>query len=347
MASGKKEPIRTAVAGLGRAGWHMHVSTIRGRKDFVLTDVIDLEEKRLEEARAEFGCRTFRSWSKFLRETDAELVVVATQSKDHARQSIQALRAGLHVLVEKPIATRVRDADRMIAQAKESRRVLTVHQSVRHTPEAEHIREVMRSGVLGRVFMIKRGGYGFSRRRDWQVLRKYGGGQLNNNGVHIIDQVVQLLDSPVKEVFGDLQQILNPGDAEDHVKVVIRAESGMVADIEVTTACALPLPAWVLMGSRGTLVSDGKTSHLRYQKAKKLPPLRPEDSTMVASRSYGTGEVIEFVEKTVPSSRPVKRSFYDHLHATIREGKPVYVTPESARQVLYVLRQARRGTPFA
>ena len=347
MATGKKQPIRTAVAGLGRAGWNMHVAAVRGRKDFVLTDVIDLEEKRREEARAEFGCRTFRSWSKFLRESDAELVVVATQSKDHARQSLQALKAGLHVLVEKPMATRVRDADRMIAQAKESGRVLTVHQSVRHTPEAEHIRDVMRSGVLGRVFMIKRGGYGFGRRRDWQVLRKYGGGQLNNNGVHIIDQVVHLLDSPVKDVFGDLQQILNPGDAEDHVKVVIRAESGMVADVEVTTACALPLPAWVLMGSRGTLVSDGKTSHLRYYKAKKLPPLRPEDSTMVASRSYGIGEVIEFVEKSVPASLPVKRNFYDHLYDSIRKGKPLYVTPESSREVLYVLQQARRGTPFA
>ena len=117
MATGKKQPIRTAVAGLGRAGWNMHVAAVRGRKDFVLTDVIDLEEKRREEARAEFGCRTFRSWSKFLRESDAELVVVATQSKDHARQSLQALKAGLHVLVETPMATRVRDADRMIAQA--------------------------------------------------------------------------------------------------------------------------------------------------------------------------------------------------------------------------------------
>ena len=345
MAKGKSEPIRMAVAGLGRAGWSLHVAAIRGRKDFVLTEVMDLEEARLAEAQAEFGCRTFQDWKTFIKASEAELVVVATQSHDHAPMSLQALAAGKHVLVEKPMATRLSDVDKLIAAAKKSRKLLTVHQSARFYPDYLQVQEILRSGVLGRVFEIKRGGYGFARRNDWQTLRKYGGGQLNNNGVHLIDQVVQLLDSPVTAVFGDLQQILNPGDVEDHVKVVFRAESGMLAEVEITQS-ALPQPAWVVLGTRGTLISDGETFRLRYVVGK-LKPLKPIDAKAVAGRRYGTGEKIEFKEETLPAAITPKRNFYDCLYDSIRKGKPLYVTPESVRNTMEVMRLARKGTQFA
>ena len=347
MAKAKSGPVTMAVAGLGRAGWNIHVSAIRGRKDFVLTEVMDLDESRLSEAEAEFGCCTYRDWGKFLRESKAELVVVATQSQDHARMSWQALEAGKNVLVEKPMATRLRDIDRMIAAAEASGKLLTVHQSARMAPEYWFIQDVVRSGVLGRIFSIKHGSYGFGRRNDWQTLRKYGGGQLNNNGVHIIDQVVQLIDSPITQVFGDLQQVLNPGDCEDHVKVVFRAENGVVADIEITTACALPLPSWVLMGTRGTLISDGTNARLRYTEAKKLPALKPIDSIAAVGRKYGTGENLTFTEETRPASLTPPKNFYDYLYDSLRKGKPLLVTPESSQRTMQVMQLARKCTPFA
>ncbi len=151
----------------------------------------------------------------------------------------------------------------------------------------------------------------------------------------------------MKDVWGDLKQIINPGDADDHIKVVLRAESGLVAEVELTYACALPLPAWVVMGSRGTLVSDGTTSRIRYTKARRLPKMKATDSHMVATRTYGSGETIEFEEKTMPSRLEPKRRFYDYLRESIRKGKPLFVTPESVRQVMWVIQQARKGTPFA
>jgi len=346
MAKGKSGAITVGVAGLGRAGWDIHVAAMRGRKDFVITDVVDLEQARLAEAKAEFGCRTYKEWKRFLRESDCELVVVATQSHDHARQSIEALRAGRHVLVEKPMATSLRDVDRMIAARDETGRLLTIHQSARFAPDYLHIQEVMKSGVLGKVFFVRRGGYSFHRRRDWQTLSKYGGGQMNNTAVHMIDQVVQLLGSPPKAAFGDLQQIINPGDVEDHVKVVVRGESGMVVEVESTMVCAQPLPAWVVMGSRGTLVSDGKTSHLRYTELKRLPTVKPIDSHVVAERRYGFGEKINFVEETIPSVGKSQKNYYDYLYDSLRRGKPLFVTPESVRNTMWVLQQARKGTEF-
>jgi len=337
--------VRLAIAGLGRAGWSIHAAALRGRKDFAITDVVDLEQNRLAEARGEFSCRTHRSWKQFLGQHGAEMVVVATRSHDHARMSIDALKAGLHVLVEKPMATRWRDVDRVITAARENRRLLTVHQNMRLYPDFVHIQQVVRSGVLGRIFMIKRGEYGFSRRNDWQVFRKYGGGMLNNWAVHLVDQVLQVMDSPAKDVFGHIQHVLNPGDADDHDAITIRGESGQVAVVEVTSVCSQPLPSWVLMGTKGTLVGDEKRFRLRYYR-KALPRVAPVDSTAVAGRRYGFGEQIPWEEETVDAAVPVKKDFYDHLYDSMRKGKPLFVSPESVRQTMWVLHQARRGTLF-
>jgi predicted dehydrogenase len=344
----KTGPVRMAVVGLGRAGWDIHVRAIRGRKDFQLVEVVDLETTRVAEARAEFGCKTFLDFKQFLRETQAELIVIATQSKDHAPMSMAAMTTGKHVLSEKPMATSLRETDKALAAAKKAKGFYVIHQNARLAPDFLHIKEVMKSGVLGEIYMIKRGQYSFGRRNDWQVLNEYGGGNLNNNGVHAVDQVLQLMNSPVKDVWGDLQCVQNPGNTEDHVKVLIRTENGMVADVEVTTAVAVPAYAWMLMGSKGTLISDGEMSRLRYH-TQKLAKIKAVPLHMVPTRSYGViggSEKIEFKEEQMPSSAPPKKDYYDLLYDTIRKGKPLFAPAETVRQTMLVLERARKGTKF-
>ncbi|NWF97285.1 MAG: hypothetical protein HXY34_14195 [Candidatus Thorarchaeota archaeon] len=130
------------------------------------------------------------------------------------------------------------------------------------------------------------------------------------------------------------------------MKVVVRGENGMVVEVESTMVCAQPLPAWVVMGSRGTLVSDGQTSHLRYTELKRLPTVKPIDSHVVAERKYGFGEKIAFVEETMPSVGASPKNYYDYLYDSLRKGKPLFVTPESVRNTMEVLRLARKGTQF-
>ena len=104
------KPIKVAVVGLGRAGWDIHVRRMRGHAEFQITAVADFEESRRNEARSEFGCDAFTEYKSLLKNANAELVVVASQSSTHAEISCAALRSNRHVLVEKPMATNVKDA---------------------------------------------------------------------------------------------------------------------------------------------------------------------------------------------------------------------------------------------
>ena len=340
-------PIRAAVIGLGRAGWNIHVRTMQEREDFDVVAVADPDPDRQQQAQEETRAQPFDNLASLLKGCDAELIVVATASADHANHSIAALEDGRHVLTEKPMATALADADCMLAAAENAGKILTIHQSRRWGEDFLFIQQMLKDERLGNVFFIRSGGYGYSRRNDWQTLRKYGGGLLNNNGVHLVDQCVLLMESPIVDVFGDLQQILQPGDTEDHLKVVMRGENSRVIDLELTNACAASLPSWTLMGTRGTLTVTGGTAVLRYVK-NNLAPLESIDRPLAAERKYGVegGDEIEFEKVELEAKAPPGTSFYDQLYDAIRNGSPPPVDPATARETIRVMSEARKGTQF-
>lgn len=339
------QPITMAVAGLGRAGWDLHVKAVRDRSDFRVTACCDAEPDRRAQAEKELGCVTFDDYREMLRRADAELIVVATQSRDHGPHTLAALKTGRHVLVEKPMAMNVRQADRMIAAAKQARKKLFVHQNYRFNDEFKHLSEVISGGILGTVFHVRGNWLTFARRNDWQTLRKHGGGVLNNTCPHIIDMTLQLIGWPVRSVWGDLQHVNDAGDVEDHVKIVLRGKSGITADLEVSTACAQSLPKWMILGDCGTLTSDGKTSQIKYHDPKQVKPLKVVE-TPPASRRYGNDDKLPWRTKKLTVKSKDKTAYYDTVVDTLRRGKPMAVTPESVREVIRVIACVRRGTGF-
>ncbi len=342
----EEKPIKTAVVGLGRAGWDIHIRALRDRQDYAVVAAVDVDGKRRAEAAQELGCAIYPDLPSCLAASPAELVIVANRSLDHGPDSIRALEAGRHVVVEKPMAMGLAEADRMIAAARRAGRLLTVHHSMRLEPHAVYVRKVVASGMLGEIFQVKIGEYGFYRRNDWQTLKAYGGGQLNNWGSHLIDQALQHLGAPVESVFGDLKRIAYLGDAEDHVKVVLRGTNGRVVDVELSGACALPLPRWVVMGSHGTLVVQGGQGHIRYYDPARVAPLEVVRESP-PDRRYGNDDVLPWQEITEEAAAEPEVDFLSNLYAAIRHGEPLMVTPEQAREVMRIMDLCRQGTEFA
>ena len=343
-------PIRCGIVGLGRIGWCHHAPIIRRHGGFILEAVADREPERRREVEAETGCRTYANMGSLLRDDRVELVIVATPTTFHQKMAIQALRAGKHVLVEKPAARTARGIDAMIRAAEAGGVTLTMHHNRRLDPDFLYVKEVIESGKLGRVFRIRRAVSGFSRRNDWQVLLKYGGGMIGNWGVHLVDQCLQLLDAPVADIWADVNHIINPGDAEDDLLALIRSESGLVMEIEMTSANAAPTPNWVVLGSAGSLWITGSKAHMKVFDPDALAPLSPNDVPYAIDRQYGVvpgPDVIPW-EECEEDAKPAGTypSYYDNLYAAIREGGTLLVTPQSARRTYAVLERIRRGTGF-
>jgi predicted dehydrogenase len=346
MASG--EPIRVGIAGLGRSGWSIHSAMLAELPEqYRIAAACDPEATRREEMAHRFGCATYSEYADLLKDQDVELVVVALPSYLHASASISALEAGKAVVCEKPMAVSLADVDRMMAAAKATGKLLTVFQNRRYVPDFLKIREVIASGVLGRIVLIHMTSSGFGRRWDWQTLKEYGGGTLNNNGVHCLDQAMQLFGAGQPQVFCHLERTLTLGDADDHVKIILQGSNAPMIDVELSAVSAYPQDSWHIMGTQGGLAGSTQNLRWKYIDPGKLAP-RIVDRRPTPDRSYNH-ETYEWHEEAWDASSyggPGQKGFYLDLYGTMRQAKPLAVTPESVRRVMWVLEECHRLSPI-
>lgn len=335
-------PVKVGIAGLGRSGWSRHALTLEHLGEhYRVSAVMDPDPARRGEAAERFGCATFDTFAE-LANTEVDLIVVATPSQFHLEQTLTGLRAGKHVIVEKPLASSVAEVDAMIAAAKAANRILTVTQNYRYHAYVQTLSEVMASGKLGEIVQIRVAFHQFSRRWDWQTLRENNGGILTNHGAHILDWLLLHFEDDDPEVFCHLVNTpLYVGDADSHAKVIIRPKDGPLIDLELTHTNAYPQDDFLVMGTQGSLSGDKKRLRWTYFVPENEAPLALDPSP--ADRSYNR-ETLTLIEESVQlgdSFRDDMQRLYRDLYATLREGQPLQITPESVRRQIKIFNQCQ------
>lgn len=340
------DAVRVGVCGVGRAGWGMIHEEIKRRPDIRIVAGADVMPERAAELAQAVNGRAYTSLEQLLNDKDVELVVIATRSLDHAPMAMAALRAGKHVLVEKPMARTLQEADELLAVARQSKGTLLVRHNRRFDPPLLVAKEVIGSGKLGPVFRIQLRQGGYNRRADWQTLLQYGGGQLLNWGPHLVDWAMQLIGTKAKDIWSDLKCVAAAGDAEDHVKIMIRGENGVIADIEISGGAAIPQPGWHILGKYGALVIDGEKASLKYYDPRALPPITADHGTPPRGNAFATAETIPWVQEEFDVRPKHQPEFWHEVYETIRHGRPFPVSLDEARENMRVIDAARRGSAF-
>jgi predicted dehydrogenase len=280
-----------------------------------------------------------------LKKAEADLVIVSSYSFSHTPVAIEALETGHPVLVEKPIAMNTAWFDRLIsARDASGKRVFPFH-NYRYFPEYRYLRRIIDEKAIGDVFEIRCRLLGFSRRNDWQTLREYGGGVLNNTCPHFIDLLLQMVGAPVDEFFTDLKLVTNVGDAENHVRIIMRGKNGRTADLLVSSIDAFPEPKWTVLGSRGTLISDGKTAQIKYFDKGDLPPYRVKRGPS-PNRSYDFGGKIDFKERTETINESIPHDLHDNIYMVLQEGGKQDIMLEDVHEVVRITEAARKKDGF-
>jgi scyllo-inositol 2-dehydrogenase (NADP+) len=345
LSSGSKNPIRIGIAGLGRSGWNIHAHALGEMSDlYEIVAVMDLDEARRNEAAARFNCRTYDDFSALAQDAEVEAIVVATPNFLHKSNVVEVLQNGKHAICEKPFGQNSAEADEMIAAAQRAGKLVAPFQNRRYEPHFQKVKEIIESGLLGEVHFIRLAWHGFKRRWDWQTLSEFGGGDLNNNGPHILDHALQLFGAEEPEVFIDLRNVLSSGDAEDHVKITLKAPGSPTIDVELMSGCAFPQDRWLVMGDAGGL--RGSVNHLDWKwvdwseleerNVERTPtPDRGYNSETLPwqSDSCETGEGLDLVVT----------QFYEDLYRSVRHGEPLFITPESVRRTIALIEECKQN----
>lgn len=347
-------PIKFGVWGLGRIGF-VHCKHFSNEKSmYELVAGCDIEAEKVRKLVSEYQCAGYTNPEEFLADTRVELVVISTRSTEHVAHALQALAAGKYVLLDKPIAltndeaAQLRDADK-----KYPGKLFFLHNH-RFEPAIQHILKIIRSGILGNIYLVKIcRHHPFRRRPDWQAIIACGGGQLNNWGSHVIDHALQFIGAPVKDVWSDLRRINAVGDAENHVKIILTGENGIVVDLEISDVMALPGPFCSVYGDRGALVCpDEKQIHLKYvEPGFEFPKITANPGSPPLTGGLGHEEKIPWRQETVmvePAGSMwelVEVAIARHLYRTLREGVPFPITTADALEVVRIIQLVKDQNP--
>ncbi|MFW6597449.1 Gfo/Idh/MocA family protein [Propionibacteriaceae bacterium Y2011] len=307
-----------------------------------VTAVADPVPERRAEAVDLLGTDAYDSAESVIDHAEVDVVVVASPSHTHTRLGLAALAAGKHVVLEKPMAATVAEVDQLVEAARTAGRVVTCFHNNRFEGSLLTIRTSIEDGRIGEPLLIRRCVHRYARRRDWQTLTRFGGGELANQVSHYLDQLLSLYpDSEVELLAADLRHTISAGDAEDHAKVVLRAADGPLLEIEGSGSMAIPQPHWFVAGTAGAITGSMSELTVRWVDPTALPPISV-DTGPAADRQYGTGETIPWQEETITVDRRDRtEAFYDNLAEAINGRAEPAITPASVRRQIQLLGQAR------
>lgn len=337
--------LHTAVIGLGRIGWQFHVPNVARHEGFELTAVVDPLDERLDEAKSRFGAKGYKDHVSLLASEKLDLVVIASPTKFHREHALAAFEHGCNVFCDKPMAPTLAEADSMIEASKKYNRKFMIYQPHRVGADIVALQEILRQGLIGPVYMIKRSNSGYDRRNDWQAFRKNGGGMLNNYGAHYIDQSLYLSGSRAKRISCSLRTIASLGDADDVLKAVIETESGIILDVDINQAAAQTLPPWQVLGKYGSAVLDQKNHawNVRFFRPEELEDVGIQEGLAAKARRYGSGEKIPWQEKIFPLSDFQPINFYQKCYEFYALDAAPFVPIEETREVIRVLDACRKN----
>jgi predicted dehydrogenase len=341
-----------ALVGYGLAGSVFHAPLIAATEGLTLDTVVTSNPERQEQARAEFGdaVRFVASpddlWA---RADELDLIVIASPNKTHVPIATAALKAGLPVVVDKPIAGTAAEARELAALADERGLLLSVFQNRRWDNDFLTLQKLVTDGELGDVWRFE------SRFERWRPQPKGGwresgdpteiGGLLYDLGSHVVDQALVLF-GPATSVYAEAD-IRRPGaETDDDTFIAITHENGVRSHLYVSATTAQLGPRFRVLGSRAGYVKYG----LDPQEAALRDGSRPasgeewgvEPESMWGRVGSGESPLTGGgrPEPTLPGAYP---AYYAAVAAALRDAAPNPVTAYEAAAALDVLEAARRS----
>ncbi|HEU5317161.1 MAG TPA: Gfo/Idh/MocA family oxidoreductase [Chloroflexota bacterium] len=238
MTTTTSEKLGVGIVGLGRVS-RGHGNALKNARGARLVVACDIDESRVARFTDDHGCEGETDFDVMLQRPDVQVVDILLPHGLHEEATVKAAKAGKHIMVEKPMAMDVAAADRMIAAAKDA----GVHLFIAHTErfiEATRVaRGIIESGQIGTPVMATDVWFQPFRRetrQPWMLDRSRGGGFLQMAGSHMIDRLVYLVGSNVKNVRASVKTSFHPDiKCDDAVLAFLEMENGVPCTFATTS----------------------------------------------------------------------------------------------------------------
>jgi predicted dehydrogenase len=258
--------LKMGIVGMGKMA-EFHASWMTPANQLELVAICEKNEKRIADLKQKYPVPIYHDLDAFLKE-ELDFVVVTTTNEAHAPVAIQAMEQGKNVIVEKPMAMDYASTQRMVETSERTKKHLFVHQSARWDRDFLLLKEVIKSGTLGDLLLIKQhvilcdegwpawGIDGMS--NPWRI-KGNGGGMLYDWGPHLIDWALQLVCKEPNSVFCALQSGVWSQEVDDYCFGLMKFDNNLICQFEAGNNGRLPLDRFYVVGTKGTFTVKGKS----------------------------------------------------------------------------------------
>ena len=332
--------IRVGIAGYGLSGRLFHAPFIAADSRFELHAVY---ERSADQSKTDYpDSITVRDYASLL-DAGIDAIVITTPNPLHVSMAEQAIKAGKHVVVEKPAAITSAEVHKLAELAKEKGVLFTVYQNRRFDSGFLTAKKLIEDGVLGEIVDYRasfdRFAFGTNPKK-WKAEGGRGIDILYDRGIHIIDQAYCLFGLP-ESVYADMRRLREESSGVDSIEVRLNYSSGLRAVLTASDVAAAPGPVIHINGRKGSFIKYGADTQEEALKSGKRPPA--SDWGADPPDSYGTlikAGNRELISTRVPSISGNYGAFYDDLYNALTRGTEPAVKPSEAADVLSIVEAA-------
>lgn len=266
-----KGKLKFAVLGCGRISMKHIEALINNKEDAELAALCDVVEQRALERKRQYedaivnsDVKVYTDYKSMLENEKFDVAVIATESGYHAKHAIDCLIHDTHVLIEKPMALSIHDADSIIALAKEKNKKVAVCHQNRFNPSIQMLRRAIEEKRFGKLIngtarILWTRDDNYYKQAPWRGTKELDGGTLMNQCIHNIDLLQWMLGSEVERVYAERGTFLRNIEMEDFGAILIRFKNGTIGIVE-GSACVYPKnleETLSIFGEKGTVVIGG------------------------------------------------------------------------------------------
>ena len=330
-----------AIIGYGGMGsWHGEF--LKNSDVINLCGIYDIKPERCAAAEKN-GIHAYSSLDELLNDKNVDFVTIAVPNDLHKPLAIQAMKAGKHVVSEKPVTLSSADLQEMIDASHKYNKIFTVHQNRRWDGEFLLMRDVYNSHDLGDVFCIEsrvHGSRGIP--GDWRQEKIHGGGMMLDWGVHLIDQIMGIVtDRKLLSVYCRCDHITNY-EVDDGFKLEMYFENDLNVHVEVGTSHFISMPRFYMTGSNGTaMIPDwNQPCRIVYCKNWDEKDVIPVKTAAGITKTMAPRDDKTIAEKTIAQPQSDVHDFYRNLCRAIDGTEPQIVTHEQMMTVMKIMEAA-------
>lgn len=335
--------VKFGIIGYGFMG-HEHYNMLKTFEEIEVVAVCDTDPKQLEDAPE--GAGVYATAEELLTDESINTVIISTPNPSHLEMVKLAAKAGKNIICEKPAAMSVEEFDEMVRVTEEAGVIFTIHHQRRWDKDYRIMKEVYDKNMVGEVYLIKSQLYGVNgNMHDWHIYPEMGGGMLYDWGVHLIDQILNMVDSEIDTVFADVQNVINK-EVDDYFKIILKFKNKVTAEIELGTYYLTPKRAWFVGGKGGSAIIDGFAGEGTIVHTRHLLENVPGKITMTAAgptRSFGPPAPGLLYEEPLPEVNVSHRNYFEHYLKALEGTEEIRIQAPQVRRVLSLMDAVRES----